>query len=270
MNKRLCLAGILSLLLGTVSVAVAEESSTLVVDKSTTAETQEISEPEVQQQDEFSDFSSEFEIGGDTQTVRKVFDPLIKYNRVMYHFNDKFYYWVARPAAKGYSFVMPKFARTSIQRSFQNILFPLRFVSSLLQFKMKKTGTELGRFVVNSTVGIGGMMDPAEKYLKWYQSDEDLGQVLGFYGVGDGFPLVLPIFGQANLRDSAGMIPAQWLNPVTLIADFHILYGLRTGERLNFISLHLGEYENMTKEAFDPYTYIRDAYKQRRDNLIKE
>ena len=87
---------------------------------------------------------------------------------------------------------------------------------------------------------------------------------------GDGFPVVLPIFGQANLRDVAGMVPAQWLNPVTLIADFHILYGLRVGERLNFMSLHLGEYENIKKEALDPYTYVRDIYKQHRDTLIKE
>jgi len=128
----------------------------------------------------------------------------------------------------------------------------------------------MGRFVVNSSVGIGGLFDPAGKYLKWYSSNEDLGQVLGRYGLGEGFPIVLPILGQSNLRDAIAMVPAAWLNPVVYVADFQTVLAVRIGERFNNVSLHLGAYEIIKKDALDPYTFIRDAYKQHREQVIKE
>jgi len=161
-------------------------------------------------------------------------------------------------------------ARTSISKAFHNLYFPLRFTNSLLQLKFRKAGTELGRFVVNSTVGVGGLFDPAGRYLRWHPSEEDFGQTLGRYGVGEGFPVVLPVLGQTNLRDGLGLIPNYLLNPVTYVADWHITFPLGAGEKFNYMALHMDEYESIKNDALDPYTFIRDAYKQNREKMIKE
>ena len=214
--------------------------------------------------DDFGDFEEEF------GSSSKVFDPLRGYNRLMFKVNDKFYFWLLKPAARGYRFVVPKRARISVNQAYHNLYFPLRFVNNLLQLKFKKAGTELGRFLVNSTAGIGGLFDPAGRYLKWRPSNEDFGQTFGFYGVGDGFPLVLPLLGPSNLRDGLGLVPNTLLNPVSYLADFQVNLAVGAGEKFNYASLHIGEYESMKKDALDSYTFIRDAYKQHRDKAIKE
>ncbi len=222
--------------------------------------------------EDFSDFEEEF--GDEAMKMagtNTVFDPLRGYNRVMFKFNDKFYYWFAKPLARGYGFVVPEPARKSVNKAFHNLHFPLRFVGSLLQFKFKKLGVETGRFVVNSTLGLGGLFDPADRWLGLERpGEEDLGQVLGHYGVGDGFPIVLPLLGPTNIRDGLSIIPAIFLNPVFYFADTNVNLAVATGEQFNFISLHIGEYENMTKDALDPYIFVRDAYKQNRDKKIRE
>ena len=222
--------------------------------------------------EDFAEFEEEF---GDEAAVdagvRKVFDPLRGYNRLMFKVNDKFYFWLAKPLARGYRFIAPEPARASVQKAFHNLHFPVRFVSSLLQLKFKKTGLELGRFVVNSTVGIGGLFDPADRWLGWRRpGDEDRGQILGHYGVGDGFPFVIPLLGQTNLRDGLATIPTFFLNPVWYVADTPTNIGVTAGEQFNFLSLHIGEYESIKMDALDPYTFIRDAYKQNRDKNIRE
>lgn len=213
--------------------------------------------------DEFEEFGGEEEAG-------RVSDPLGGYNRFMFNVNDKFYYWVAKPLTRGYGYVVPEPARVSIGKAFNNLYSPLRFVNCALQLKFKKAGTELGRFVVNSTVGLGGLFDPAGRYLKWHDNDEDFGQTLGHYGVGDGFPLVLPLLGQSNLRDGLSIIPGIIVHPVTYAAATETSVAVKTGEQFNWISLHIGEYESVKKDALDPYTFIRDAYKQKRDKEIRE
>ncbi|HAH07556.1 MAG TPA: ABC transporter [Elusimicrobia bacterium] len=218
------------------------------------------------------DFDS-FEAAPSTSAApapKKVFDPLIGYNRVMFVFNDKFYFWLAKPLCKGYGYVVPEPGRKAVKRAFHNLYFPLRFVNNLLQLKLKGCATETGRFVVNSTVGIGGLFDPAEHWLKWQPRNEDFGQTFGHYGVGDGFPLVLPILGQSNLRDGVGMGLNFLVNPVNYLADFEDGFAVAAGERFNYLSLHLGEYESIKKDALDPYTFIRDGYKEMRKKEISE
>lgn len=166
---------------------------------------------------------------------------------------------------------MPKAGRVAIRRGFHNLGFPLRFVNCLLQIKFGKAGVELGRFAVNSTVGLGGLLDPAEAWLDWNRpGEEDFGQTLGFYGLGDGFPIVLPILGSTNLRDGVGMAPNFLLSPVYYVADFETNFAVTAGGEFNYVSLHIGEYETIKKDALDPYAFIRDAYKQNRDQKIRE
>lgn len=220
---------------------------------------------------DFDSFQTEFGAGtAAAQGRQKVFDPLIGYNRMMFAVNDKFYFWLARPVCKGYSWVVPEPGRKAVKRAFHNLYFPLRFVNNLLQLKFKGCSTEAGRFVVNSTVGLGGLFDPAGLWLKWQPSNEDFGQTFGYYGVGGGPPLVLPILGPSNLRDGAGMGLNFLVNPVNYLASFTDGFAVATGERFNYVSLHLGEYEIIKKTALDPYTFIRDGYKEMRKKEVSQ
>jgi len=101
-------------------------------------------------------------------------------------------------------------------------------------------------------------------------SPEDFGQTLGSHGVGGGFPVVLPLLGPSNLRDALGSIPDILLNPIAYIDRSSLRTGLVAGAYLNRASLHIGEYESLKRDALDPYTFLRDAYQQNRDKLIKE
>ena len=134
----------------------------------------EESQSNLEEKDEFLDeFESEFE-----EKAVTVADPLSFWNRAMFHFNDKLYFWFLKPVAKGYKVVIPGVVRTGVRNFFSNIYTPIRLTSCVLQGKVKAGGTEFVRFVVNSTIGIAGVADPAKKYLKLDISDEDFGQTL--------------------------------------------------------------------------------------------
>ncbi|HBL17335.1 MAG TPA: hypothetical protein DD417_11490 [Elusimicrobia bacterium] len=220
---------------------------------------------------EFDQFAGEFQTASSTAALKPVFDPLRGYNRVMFAVNDKFYFWVGKPLAWSFAAVTPRPVRVSVNRGYRNLGFPVRFIGCVLQFKVKRAGIELGRFLANSTLGIAGLFDPADRWFRLPPPpDEDLGQTLGKYGVGDGFPLVLPLLGPTNLRDGLMMLPAVFLSPVGYVANMPTTVGVSAGDQVNWLSLHLGEYESLKKDALDPYTFMRDAYKQLRDKKIKD
>lgn len=214
----------------------------------------------------FDDFENEFE----EPLSENLIDPLSGYNRIMTTFNDKFYFWLAKPVAKGYKYIVPEGGRLAIGRFFNNLLFPVRFVNNTLQFKFKAAGIELGRFCINSTAGILGFWDPAKEWLEWEAYPEDFGQTLGYYGVGGGFHIVLPILGPSNLRDSLSLIPDYFLEPVSLVEPDLDELAVKSYDKLNFISLHIGEYESIKKDAIDLYPFLRDAYEQNRKKKIEE
>jgi phospholipid-binding lipoprotein MlaA len=234
-------------------------------------------------EDDFNDdFDDEFEDEFEDQDLPDVFDPLSGYNRAMTVFNDKFYFWLAKPVSKGYSYIVPEPARLSVSRFFKNILFPVRFLNNILQFKFKGAGIELSRFCINSTVGILGLADPAKEWLDLEAYPEDFGQTLGHYGVGGGFHIVLPILGPSNLRDLASMVPDYYADPVQLVqladADIEELVdvdkddelALRSYDIINRTSLHIGEYETLRSDALDLYTFLRDTYETNRKKKIEE
>lgn len=218
--------------------------------------------------EEFDEFGDEF---GDEVEDDEVFDPLSGFNRGIYHFNDKFYFWVWRPAAKGYRFIVPEPVRVAIDRAHKNFRTPIRFANSLFQLKFKKAGSELGRLIVNSTIGIGGLFDPADAFFDWRPpGPEDFGQTLAYYGVGDGFPIVLPFLGPSNLRDGLGMIPDSFSHPIVYFVPVWVTVSIVADDKFNYSSLHLGEYESFKNDALDPYTFFRDIYKQNREKKIAE
>ena len=214
------------------------------------------------------DFELEEEFGDSEET--RVFDPLSGYNRFMTGVNDKIYFYLLKPTAQGYSAIVPEGGRLAVNRFFRNLMMPVRFTNNLLQLKPKEAGTELTRFLLNTTIGFFGFFDPAEETFNLQAYPEDFGQTLGHYGVGSGFHIVLPFLGPSNLRDTVGLVPDHFLNPATHLNDSEARLAVRGYKTVNNTSLHIGEYESLKKDAVDLYTFLRDGYEQRRDKLIEE
>ena len=214
----------------------------------------------------FDEFEDEFGV----EEVKEVFDPLSGYNRLMTGFNDKAYFWLVKPVARGYRYVVPEPARLSVNRFFNNLFFPVSFVNNILQLKFKRAGVELSRFCVNSTVGILGLADPAKEWLDLEPYPEDFGQTLGFYGVGGGFHIVLPLLGPSNVRDLVSMVPDYLVNPVQVVETDLDELALRSYDVVNMTSLHIGEYESLRGDAIDLYTFLRDIYEQNRNKKIED
>ncbi len=199
-----------------------------------------------------------------------VADPIEPFNRAMYHFNDKFYFWVLKPVSQGYKYVVPAPLRLAVKNFFDNLIMPVRLVNCVLQGKFNSAGNEVTRFVINSSAGMLGFADPAHNYPQLKAKDEDLGQTLGKYGIGNGFYIVWPFVGPSTLRDTVGLTGDQFLNPVAYVRPAEAAFGITAYKRVNTTSFHIGDYESLKESAIDPYTAIRDAYIQSRARKIRE
>lgn len=206
---------------------------------------------------------------GEMTEEEVIADPLEPLNRAMFTFNDKLYFWVLKPVARGYSTVVPEWGRVRVKNIFQNITVPVRFVNNLLQLKIQGAGTELLRFVFNSTAGAVGMFDVA-KNIDLKTQDEDLGQTLGVYGMGNGFYLVWPVLGPSSFRDTVGTVGDFFLDPINYITPVGPRIGVRSLDITNTTSLHIGDYEDIKEASLDPYVSFKDAYLQYRNNKVKK
>jgi phospholipid-binding lipoprotein MlaA len=197
-------------------------------------------------------------------------DPLEPFNRAMFHFNDKLYFWALKPVAQGYNWVVPEKARVSVKNFFSNLAFPVRFISCILQADFKGAAAEFGRFTVNTIWGVGGLLDPSSsEQLNLPKGDADLGETLGVYGLGQGFYLVWPVLGPSSARDSVGIVGDFFLYPVSYIRPWPAWLGVRTYEEVNDASLRIGDYESLKQAAIDPYLALRDAYRQYRQKKVE-
>ncbi len=194
-------------------------------------------------------------------------DPLEPWNRLMFHFNDKLYYWVLKPAAKGYNAALPEPVRTSVANFFRNVTMPVRFVSSLLAGRVKEAGTELARFGINSTAGLGGLFDIARQY-HLERQESDLGLTFGRYGIGEGIYIVWPFLGPSSLRDTVGTVGDTFLDPVTYVTPQTDAMAISAYRYFNYAALHIEDYEDFKRSAVEPYVALRNAYIQHRRNLI--
>lgn len=199
-----------------------------------------------------------------------VSDPLVSWNRLMFHFNDKLYFWVLKPVAKGYRAVFPAPVRTGVKNFFFNITTPIRFASCLLQGKLGPAGRELGRFFINSTIGVLGFGNPARDFPKFNPPQEDLGQTLGVYGLGNGLYIVWPVLGPSTLRDSVGMVGDYFLDPVNYVTPWWDSAAIDGVDTINSTSFRIGDYEALKSAALDPYEALRDAYIQNRQTLVRQ
>jgi phospholipid-binding lipoprotein MlaA len=201
----------------------------------------------------------------------QITDPIEPFNRAMYQFNDKLYFWVLKPVATGYNKVLPKVVRVSVKNFFTNLAFPIRFVSSLLQADFSGTATEAGRFFINSIWGIAGFIDLASmEGVNLPKQDADLGQTFGLWGVGQGFYIVWPFWGPSSPRDTFGSVGEYFLYPVSYLSPWYASTGVKTYEIINDTSLRIGDYEALIGAAIDPYIAIRDAYVQYRHQKIEK
>jgi phospholipid-binding lipoprotein MlaA len=217
--------------------------------------------------DEYGDIEIPEQVSGGAKVG--IADPLEPFNRAMYQFNDKLYFWVLKPVAQGYGRVVPEPARIGVSNFFVNLTFPIRFVNCLLQANFKGAATELGRFTINTFWGIGGLLDPASsKDIHLSKQDEDFGQTLGTYGVGQGFFINWPVFGPSSPRDTLGRIGDAFLTPYSYLTPWYTSGGTRAYDLLNDTSLRVGDYESLKGAAIDPYVAIRDAYVQYRLNKV--
>ncbi len=196
-------------------------------------------------------------------------DPLEPYNRGMYKFNTDFDNAFIKPIAKGYKAVVPEPVDQGITNFFNNINDVNSAVNNLLQVKVSRFGTDVGRVVVNTTVGVGGLIDVATNMgLPSYK--EDFGQTFGYWGDVDSPYLVLPILGPSTLRDTMGIPGNIVTNPF-----FHVW---NTNKPVNWTMIGLdvidtradllGATDLLDTAATDPYAFVRDAYLQKRRNAI--
>ena len=148
---------------------------------------------------------------------------------------------------------------------------PIRAVNCILQGDIKGFGTELSRFVVNSTLGVAGFGDPAKQVFGIDMEDEDLGQTFGFYGLGPAFYINWPLLGPSSVRDTIGMVGDSFLSPMYYAVDStKYKIAIKGFEQVNSTSLKIGDYESLKKSALDPYVSLRDAYHQYRRHKIKD
>jgi phospholipid-binding lipoprotein MlaA len=209
---------------------------------------------------------------GEERDIGVVSDPLEPMNRVFFHFNDKLYFWVLKPASQGYSYFIAEDIRMCVRSFMKNLLAPVRIVNNLLQGKVADSGVETARFVINSTLGIAGLADPAKNEFGLSAKDEDLGQTIGVYGLGEGVYICWPFLGPSNVRDTVGFAGDFFLSPLSYLAmsDAGAGVAVQAGREVNNTSLTLGDYEDFKESAIDPYVALRDAYRQYRQKKIRD
>ncbi|HEY6598784.1 MAG TPA: VacJ family lipoprotein [Pseudomonadales bacterium] len=194
-------------------------------------------------------------------------DPLQGMNRKIQSFNDGADRWVLKPVAKGYNAVTPRFLRRCVGNFFVNLTYPITVVNQFLQGKWRAGATDTARFVMNTTVGVGGLFDPATN-AGITLHDEDFGQTFAHWGIGSGPYLVIPFLGPSTVRDGIGSAAGFAVQPTRYIfEDETTVYGLTA---LNAVQVRAGLLSAEQLISGDRYLFFRDAYLQRRQYLIQD
>jgi phospholipid-binding lipoprotein MlaA len=195
-------------------------------------------------------------------------DPWERFNRASFKFNDSLDRAILRPAAKGYVKVTPRFLRTGISNVLSNLETVTTIVNDALQGKIKQAGLDSARLVLNSTIGLGGLLDPASD-AGLEKNDEDFGQTLGKWGVKSGPYLMLPVLGPSTLRDTFARIPDQFTSPANYLEDDSTRYTIRAFDILDLRADLLSLDEQLAR-SYDRYAFVRNAYLQRREFKVTD
>ncbi|MGH7916853.1 MAG: MlaA family lipoprotein [Candidatus Binataceae bacterium] len=201
-------------------------------------------------------------------------DPFAPFNEKMFSFNLKLDHYVVHPVAKGYADVLPKPARQSVGRFFDNISFIPRFANNLFQLRALFAMEEVARFGINSTLGVGGLFDPATNWFGIQEHPDDFGLTLGHYGVPTGPYLVLPFLGPKTIRSVVGYAADGSMWPLPYFVPWYIYIPAGAGkngiEVVNYRSLHLNLFEEVDRYAIDLYGAVQDGYLQTRAAKLRE
>lgn len=207
----------------------------------------------------------------------RVYDPLESVNRYTFEFNDFVYSNILEPIADGYTAITPDPVEEGASNFFYNLKYPVRLAGNLLQGRLKGAWVETGRFAINSTVGLVGVMTPADEVEGFAPiKPEDVGQAFGSWGIGEGPYLVLPLLGPSNLRDLGGLIGDRAVNPLkepfSLIDDWNWEWRLAlSGSEFIATSPNiLARYKQLKGSAIDPYSSLKNGYTQFRQSAINE
>lgn len=223
------------------------------------------------------------------EAVGEEYDPWESFNSKMFEFNRQLDRFVLKPVAKGYNFIMPDMVQVGISNMFYNLRFAPRFLNNVFQGKVKGAGIEMGRFLLNTTVGIAGFFDFATD-LNLVTPEEDFGQTLGFYEVKPGPYLVLPFLPPFTVRDFTGYLADIALNPINWLVvpiievdgvpsviahknrttSTFIQLGARAGEIVNDRSRNLEKFQGVEEATLDLYSAVRNAYLQKRAKEINQ
>ncbi len=240
--------------------------------------------PEVSSEEPFDPFAKPGE-----EAIEE-YDPWEPLNTKFFEFNRQLDRWVLKPVAKGYNAVVPNIVQVGITNIFYNSRVTPRFMNNIFQGKFKGAGIEAGRFLINTTVGIGGFFDVARRF-NLTTPEEDTGQTLGFYGIKPGPYIMVPLLGPYTVRDLVGfggdiaLNPIYWLVIPTMhnidsiptvidvderLATYAISIGARAVEVVNERSLNLEKFQGVEESTVDLYAAVRNAYLQKRAKAIQE
>jgi len=200
-------------------------------------------------------------------------DPWAPFNEKMFSFNLKLDHYVLHPVAKGYAAVAPVIVRESVGRFFNNVNFIPRVANNLFQLRFPQAGDELLRFGINTTLGIAGVFDPADRWFGIKPNPNDLGLTFGHYGISPGPYLVLPFLGPFTVRDAIGSAGDQAMWPLPYFVPWYVSIPTDAGkgviEAVNYRSLHLDLFEDVDRYAVDLYGAVEDGYMQKRAAELK-
>ncbi len=206
-----------------------------------------------------------------TDADAEEYDPWESFNEKMFTLNRNLDRFILKPVAFVYNHIMPEPFQVMIANGFDNIKFVPRMINNLLQAKWGGAGRELGRFLINSTFGIGGLFDPAKDYWGIPKSSEDFGQTLGVWGSGPGPYLILPGMEPMTVRDGVGKLVDSFLDPLSYFIPFiWDRLGMKAGDIVNDRALNYDLFQGFEESVIDLYSAVRHGYLQRRERLIRE
>jgi phospholipid-binding lipoprotein MlaA len=195
-------------------------------------------------------------------------DPWERMNRTTYNFNTKVDKAVLRPVARGYQKVTPQVVRTGVSNFIDNLGYPVVIVNDLLQARFEVFARDTGRFLMNTTLGIAGLLDPATQ-AGLQKNENDFGLTFGRWGIGKGPYFVIPLLGPSDVRDGLGRIPGAYFSPQNYVNDWRVQYGIWAVALID-TRYRLLPTDELIASAYDPYLFVKNAYLQRRDYLLNK
>ena len=189
-----------------------------------------------------------------------------RFNRAMYKLNTGLDHAILRPVARGYVKVTPRPVRTGVTNFFGNLGYTKTIGNDIFQGQFRDFGSDIARLAVNTTVGIGGVFDPATRF-GLEKHDRDFGQTLGKWGLPTGTYLMLPLLGPSDVRDAFGLLPDRFMSVESQISDPTVQAGLSVVKKIDGRA-NLLSFDNIIDTAYDPYALVRNVWFQRRDRKV--